>query len=60
VNGNAIDVAAGMMLAAALRRNGERYLLGGENITLQKVLDVIDRITSLVRPRARVASVKLV
>ena len=54
--GHVQDVAAGMMLAAALGRNGERYLLGGENITLQKVLDVIDRITRRVRPRTQVPS----
>ncbi len=39
------------MLAAERGRSGERYLLGGENITLREVLNVVERVTYHVRRR---------
>lgn len=39
------DVAAGMILAAEHGRSGERYILGGENMTLQQLAGTLDRIT---------------
>jgi dihydroflavonol-4-reductase len=35
------DVAAGHLLAAEQGRVGERYILGGENLTLKQVLDLL-------------------
>lgn len=35
------DVAAGHLLAAERGRSGERYILGGENLTLKQVLDLL-------------------
>ncbi|HEX4555800.1 MAG TPA: NAD-dependent epimerase/dehydratase family protein [Xanthobacteraceae bacterium] len=51
------DVAAGMILAAERGRAGERYILGGENLTLGELLDVLYRVSGRVRPRLRVPSV---
>ncbi len=50
------DVAAGMMLAAERGRAGERYVLGGENLSLSEVLDALDRVSGRARPRVRVPS----
>jgi dihydroflavonol-4-reductase len=35
------DVAAGHLLAAERGRIGERYILGGENLTLKQILDLL-------------------
>jgi dihydroflavonol-4-reductase len=45
------DVAAGHLLAAERGRVGERYILGGENLTLKQILDLLADISG--RPRAR-------
>ena len=39
------DVALGMMLAAERGRPGERYILGGENVSLERILTMLARIT---------------
>jgi dihydroflavonol-4-reductase len=41
------DVAAGQLLAAQSGRPGERYILGGENITLKQLLDCLSDISGL-------------
>lgn len=48
------DVAAGHLLAAERGRAGERYILGGENLTLKQILDKLASITGLPSPRVRV------
>jgi dihydroflavonol-4-reductase len=45
------DVAAGHLLAAERGRIGERYILGGENLTLKQILDLLAEISG--RPPAR-------
>jgi dihydroflavonol-4-reductase len=45
------DVAAGHLLAAERGRIGERYILGGENLSLKQVLDLLAEISG--RPRVR-------
>src|SRR5262245_18137541 len=47
------DVARGHLLAADHGRIGERYLLGGRNMLLKEVLDVLAAITGLPAPRVR-------
>ncbi len=47
------DVAAGHALAAERGRIGERYILGGRNMTLKNVLDALAKITGLPAPRVR-------
>ena len=39
------DVAAGHLLAAERGRIGERYILGGENLTLRQILDLLAEIS---------------
>ena len=39
------DLAAGMILAAEHGRSGERYILGGENMSLKQLAGTLDRIT---------------
>jgi dihydroflavonol-4-reductase len=41
------DCAAGHLLVAEKGKVGERYLLGGENLTLKQVLDALAKITGL-------------
>jgi len=41
------DVARGHLLAALKGRVGERYILGGENLTLKQVLDLLAKATGL-------------
>lgn len=51
---NIVDVdvvAQGHLLAAERGRVGERYILGGENLTLKQILDLLDAIDD--HPRAR-------
>lgn len=47
------DVAAGHLLAYRRGRSGERYILGGEDMTLRQILDVIARIVGRPPPRIR-------
>ena len=47
------DVARGHLLAADRGRIGERYLLGGRNMTLKEVLDALSAISGLPAPRVR-------
>ena len=48
------DVAEGHLLAAEHGRTGERYLLGGQNMTLQEILSELARITGRRAPRMRI------
>jgi dihydroflavonol-4-reductase len=48
------DAAAGHLLAAARGRIGERYILGGENLTLKQVLGVLAGVSGRKAPRVRV------
>ena len=47
------DVAAGHWLAAEHGRIGERYILGGENVTMKQLLQLLSEITGLPAPRIR-------
>ncbi len=44
------ECAAGHLLIAEKGKVGERYLLGGENLTLKQVLDILSNITKLPAP----------
>ncbi len=48
------DVAAGHLLAAERGRVGERYILGGENLTLKQILDILAEVSGRPRVRLRV------
>ena len=45
------DVAAGHLLAAERGKAGERYILGGENLSLKQILDLLAEISG--RPQVR-------
>jgi dihydroflavonol-4-reductase len=47
------DVAAGHLLAYERGQAGERYILGGENMTLQAILETIAGIAGVPAPRVR-------
>jgi dihydroflavonol-4-reductase len=47
------DVAAGHLLAAEKGRIGERYILGGRNMTLKQILDALSKIVGRPAPRVR-------
>jgi len=47
------DVAEGHWLAAQHGRVGQRYILGGRNMTLKELLDVLARATGYTAPRIR-------
>lgn len=47
------DVAAGHLLAADKGRVGERYILGGVNMTLKQILDVLAKIAGRRAPRVK-------
>jgi dihydroflavonol-4-reductase len=47
------DAAAGHLLVAESGRIGERYLLGGENLTLREMLEMLSRASGLRAPRLR-------
>jgi dihydroflavonol-4-reductase len=49
---DARDVATGIILAAERGRSGERYILGGENLSLTQLLDRLERMSG--RPRRRI------
>jgi dihydroflavonol-4-reductase len=54
---NLVDVtecARGHVAALEKGRPGERYILGGENLTLKQILDKLAAITGLPSPRVRV------
>ena len=54
---NLVDVtecARGHIAAFEKGRTGERYILGGENLTLKQILDKLAAITGLPSPRIRV------
>ena len=53
---NLVDVrecARGHVLAAQRGRRGERYILGGEDLTLKQILDRLAAITGLPSPRVK-------
>jgi dihydroflavonol-4-reductase len=47
------DVAAGHLVAAEKGRVGERYILGGRNMTLKEILDALARISGRPAPRVK-------
>jgi dihydroflavonol-4-reductase len=47
------DAAAGHLLAAERGRVGERYILGGENLTLKQVLNMLSCVSGRPAPRVR-------
>src|SRR5215467_11965545 len=54
---NLVDVrecARGHVAAMEKGRSGERYILGGENLTLKQILDKLGQITGLPSPKIRV------
>lgn len=54
---NLVDVkqcALGHIAALEKGRSGERYILGGENLTLKEILDKLAAITGLPSPRVKV------
>ncbi|MBI4457098.1 MAG: NAD-dependent epimerase/dehydratase family protein [Acidobacteria bacterium] len=51
------DVAAGHLLAAERGRVGERYLLGGRNMTLKEILDTLAAVSGQPAPRLRLPHV---
>jgi dihydroflavonol-4-reductase len=48
------DVAAGHLLACERGRVGERYILGGENLTLQQIFGKLEEVTGIRAPRVRI------
>jgi len=48
------DVAAGHLLACERGRMGERYILGGENLTLQQIFGKLEEVTGMRAPRVRI------
>src|SRR5437868_13639500 len=53
---NLVDVsqcARGHIAALEKGRSGERYILGGENLTLKQILDKLGSITGLPSPKVR-------
>ncbi len=48
------DVARGHLLAFERGRRGERYILGGENLTLKQILDILGDLTGLPSPTMKV------
>jgi dihydroflavonol-4-reductase len=48
------ECAAGHLLAAEKGKVGERYLLGGENLTLKALLDMLSKITGLPTPKLKI------
>jgi dihydroflavonol-4-reductase len=55
---NLVDVravAAGMILAAQFGRSGERYILGGENISMRRLLQLMETASLRTMPKRAVA-----
>jgi len=51
---DATECARGHIAALEKGRSGERYILGGENLTLKQILDKLAAITGLHSPKVRV------
>ena len=51
---DATECARGHVAAYEKGRSGERYILGGENLTLKQILDKLSAITGLPSPKVRV------
>jgi dihydroflavonol-4-reductase len=51
---DASECARGHLLALEKGRTGQRYILGGENLTLKQILDRLGAITGLPSPSVRV------
>lgn len=51
---DATECARGHIAALEKGRSGERYILGGENLTLKQILDKLAAITGLPSPRIKV------
>jgi dihydroflavonol-4-reductase len=51
---DATECARGHVLALEKGRSGERYILGGENLTLKQILDKLGAITGLPSPKMKV------
>lgn len=49
-----VDCAEGHLLAMEKAKPGERYILGGENLTLKEILDKLGVITGLPSPKVKV------
>jgi dihydroflavonol-4-reductase len=50
---DARECAKGHILALEKGRSGERYILGGENLTLKQILDLLATITGLPSPTVK-------
>jgi dihydroflavonol-4-reductase len=50
------DVAAGHLLAAERGKVGERYILGGRNLTLREIFEVLGRIAGMRPPRVKISA----
>ena len=50
------DVAAGHLLAAERGKVGERYILGGRNLTLREIFEMLGRIAGVRPPRIKVSA----
>ena len=48
------DVAAGHLLACERGHAGERYILGGENLTLQQIFGKLEEVTGMRAPTMRI------
>jgi len=48
-----VDCAEGHLLAMEKAQPGERYILGGENLTLKQILDKLGAITGLSSPKVK-------
>ena len=48
------EVARGHLLAMETARPGQRYILGGENLTLKQILDKLSALTGLAAPTMKV------
>jgi dihydroflavonol-4-reductase len=48
------ECAAGHLLVSERGKIGERYLLGGENLTLKELLDILAKITGLPAPTMKI------
>ena len=48
-----VDCAEGHLLAMEKAQPGERYILGGENLTLKQILDKLAAITGLASPKSK-------